>query len=48
VTLLPRHAPSWRGQSVTHPLGIRCYLSLRKDIIIKNLANCPGAPELLV
>src|SRR5262249_404153 len=31
VTLLPRPAPSWRGQSVTHPLGIRCYLSLRKD-----------------
>src|SRR5918994_260199 len=31
VTLLPRHAPSWWGQSVTHPLGIRCYLSLRKD-----------------
>src|SRR5262249_3514285 len=31
VTLLPRHAPSWRGQSVTHPLGIRCYLSLKKD-----------------
>src|SRR4030095_4421955 len=31
VTLLPRHAPSWGGQSVTHPLGIRCYLSLRKD-----------------
>ncbi len=28
----PRHAPSWWGQSVTHPLGIRCYLSLRKDI----------------
>src|SRR5512138_1092291 len=21
VTLLPRHAPSWWGQSVTHPLG---------------------------
>ena len=32
VTLLPRHAPSWWGQSVTHPLGIRCYLSLRKDM----------------
>src|SRR4029453_3774729 len=31
VTLLPRHAPSWWGQSVTHPLGIRCYLTLRKD-----------------
>jgi hypothetical protein len=31
VTLLPRHAPSWWGQNVTHPLGIRCYLSLRKD-----------------
>jgi hypothetical protein len=31
VTLLPRHAPSWWGQSLTHPLGIRCYLSLRKD-----------------
>src|SRR5688572_17646904 len=26
-----RHAPSWWGQSVTHPLGIRCYLTLRKD-----------------
>src|SRR4029453_9265404 len=37
VTLLPRHAPSWRGQSVTHPLGIRCYLSLRKDMRINNL-----------
>jgi hypothetical protein len=22
MTLLPRHAPSWWGQSVTHPLGI--------------------------
>jgi hypothetical protein len=32
VTLLPRHAPSSWGQSVTHPLGIRRYLSLRKDI----------------
>src|SRR6185295_1379873 len=31
VTLLPRHAPSWWGQSVTHPLGICCYLTLRKD-----------------
>src|SRR5262249_3255468 len=31
VTLLPRHAPSWWGQSVTHPLGIRRYLSLKKD-----------------
>ena len=31
VTLLPRHAPSSWGQSVTHPLGIRCYLTLRKD-----------------
>src|SRR5690349_20173046 len=31
VTLLPRHAPSCGGQSVTHPLGICCYLKLRKD-----------------
>src|ERR1043166_8042052 len=31
VTLLPRHAPSCGGQSVTHPLGICCYLTLRKD-----------------
>src|SRR5688572_1051241 len=26
LTLLPRHAPSWWGQCVTHPLGICCYL----------------------
>ena len=41
VTLLPRHAPSRRGQSVTHPLGIRCYLSLRKD---KQFSPFRGAP----
>jgi hypothetical protein len=34
VTLLPRHAPSWWGQSVTHPLGICCYLTLGKDTIV--------------
>jgi hypothetical protein len=28
VTLLPRHVSS---RCVTHPLGIRCYLSLRND-----------------
>src|SRR5262245_45372625 len=44
VTLLPRHAPSWRGQSVTHPLGIRCYLSLRKDN--ENLHNTNNDREL--
>src|SRR5262245_61513036 len=32
MTVLPRHAPSRWGQSVTHPLGIRCYLTLRKEI----------------
>ena len=31
VTLLPRHAPSCGGKSVTHPLGTRCYRSVRKD-----------------
>jgi hypothetical protein len=35
VTLLPRHARPLpgRGQSVTHPLGICCYLTLRKDTV---------------
>src|SRR5262245_45500803 len=44
VTLLPRHVPSWRGQSVTHPLGIRCYVSLRKDN--ENLHNSQRVREL--
>src|SRR5207253_11030494 len=43
VTLLPRHAPSWWGQSVTHPPGIRCYLSLRKDSQIPHIIGLCGA-----
>src|SRR5262245_39066544 len=46
VTLLPRHAPSWWGQSVTHPLGIRCYLSLRKDSNNLRLLNLADAKPL--
>jgi len=42
MTLLPRHAPSWWGQSVTHPLGICCYLTLRKDIGL--ISNTPFWP----
>src|SRR5262249_17813982 len=42
VTLLPRHAPSWWGQSVTYALGIRCYLWLRKDKRPIKSQSCEG------
>src|SRR3954470_20382957 len=45
VTLLPRHAPSWWGQSVTHPLGIRCYLTLRKDTLSLGLVSIGLTPS---
>ena len=31
-----------KGQSVTHVSGIRCYLSLRKDIVLKKLHSAEG------
>ena len=39
----PRIVAGWRGQSVTHPLGIRCYLTLRKDTLRSVVVSPPDS-----